>query len=189
MNDIGHNGISLRHEFEFCEDIIKQLESGKHSTKDMQDQLKQCEEKLKLLTKEVSARSLFSNNESVDELPTSSLNYLFLPYYLATVTQNIIVEPEERLSSLDCAKIYLQDFLGRLKSYNIIDSDLSGTIENNGGEETEKLKHDIDLSKQRELKLHRFQRKKELEKFVKNLESELCSDIDDDGLMVSMIPY
>lgn len=67
--------------------------------------MKQCEEKLKLLTKEVSARSLFSNNESVDELPTGSLNYLFLPYYLATVTQNVIVEPEERLLSLDRAKV------------------------------------------------------------------------------------
>lgn len=71
----------------------------------LQDQLKQCEEKLKLLTKEVSALSLFSNNEGVDELPTSSLNYLFLPYYLAAVTQNIIVEPEERLASLDRAKV------------------------------------------------------------------------------------
>lgn len=71
----------------------------------LQDQLKQCEEKLKRLTKEVSALSLFSNNEGVDELPTSSLNYLFLPYYLATVTQNIIVAPEERLLSLDRAKV------------------------------------------------------------------------------------
>lgn len=67
--------------------------------------MKQCEEKLKHLTKEVSALSLFSNNEGVEELPTSSLNYLFLPYYLATVTQSVIVGPEERLSSLDRAEV------------------------------------------------------------------------------------
>ncbi|MCP9258742.1 Immunoglobulin-binding protein 1 [Dirofilaria immitis] len=150
MNDIERNDISLRHEFEFCENIIRQLESGKQSTKDLQDQLKQCEEKLKFLTKEVSARSLFSNNENVDELPTSSLNYLFLPYYLAMVTQNIIVGPERRLSSLDCAK-------------------------------------DVDLSKRRELKLRRFQQEKELTELVRNSESELHSNTDDDGLMRELI--
>uniref|UniRef100_A0A8R1U0E3 TAP42-like family protein n=1 Tax=Onchocerca volvulus TaxID=6282 RepID=A0A8R1U0E3_ONCVO len=187
MNDIERNDISLRHEFEFCENIIKQLESGKQSTKDLQDQLKQCEEKLKLLTKEVSARSLFSNNESVDELPTSSLNYLFLPYYLAMVTQNIIVGPEGRLSSLDRAKIYLRDFLERLKSYNIIDFDLSGVNEDSEEKEIEKSKHNIDLSKQRELKLRRFQQEKKLAELVKNSESELHSDADDDGLKRELI--
>lgn len=39
MNDIERNDISLRHGFEFCEDIIKQLESGKQSTKDLQVKL------------------------------------------------------------------------------------------------------------------------------------------------------
>ncbi|KAM3724379.1 Serine/threonine-protein phosphatase 4 regulatory subunit [Dirofilaria immitis] len=187
MNDIERNDISLRHEFEFCENIIRQLESGKQSTKDLQDQLKQCEEKLKFLTKEVSARSLFSNNENVDELPTSSLNYLFLPYYLAMVTQNIIVGPERRLSSLDCAKIYLQDFLERLKSYNIIDFNLSGASGDNEGKEAEKSKQDVDLSKRRELKLRRFQQEKELTELVRNSESELHSNTDDDGLMRELI--
>lgn len=36
MDDIEQNDISLQHEFSFCEDIIKQLESGKQSTKDLQ---------------------------------------------------------------------------------------------------------------------------------------------------------
>ncbi|EFO23103.1 hypothetical protein LOAG_05381 [Loa loa] len=180
MNDIERNDISLRHDFEFCENIIKYLESGKQSTKDLQDQLKQCEEKLKLLTKEVAARSLFSSNEGVDELPTNSLNYLFLPYYLATVTQNIIVGPEGRLSSLDRAKIYLRDFLERLRSYSIIDFDLSGLNDDSEGKETEKSNHDINLSKQRELKLRRFQQEKELEKLVENSESEIYSNADDE---------
>ncbi|KAK6100897.1 TAP42-like family protein [Brugia pahangi] len=187
MSDIERDDISLQHQFEFCEDIIKKLEDGKQSTKDLQDQLKQCEEKLKLLTKEVSARSLFSSNESVDELSTRSLNYLFLPYYLATVTQNLIVEPEERLSSLDRAKIYLQDFLKRLRSYSIIDFDLWGLSGDNGEKEKGESKHDIDLSKQRELKLRRFQQEKELEELVKSLESELYTNADDDGLMRELI--
>uniref|UniRef100_A0A915Q6G7 TAP42-like protein n=1 Tax=Setaria digitata TaxID=48799 RepID=A0A915Q6G7_9BILA len=179
--------ISLQHEFKFCEDIIKQLESGRRSTKDLQEQLKQCEEKLKLLTKEVSARSLFGSNESVDELPTSSLNYLFLPYYLATVTQNVIVGPNERLSSLDRAKIYLQDFLERLKSYNIIDFDFFETYEVNGKKEIGKSKHDIDPSRQRELKLRQFQQEKELIELVENSESELHSNGDDDSLVRELI--
>ncbi|VDK74106.1 unnamed protein product [Litomosoides sigmodontis] len=173
MSDSERNDISLRHEFKICEDIIKRLETGMESTKDLQDQLKQCEEKLKLLTKEVSTLSLFSNNESVDELPTSSLNYLFLPYYLATVTQNII--------------IYLQDFLRRLKAYNIIDFDLSEASEDNERKKTEKSKHDINLSKQRELKLQRFQREKELEELVKNSQSELCSNSEDEDLVRELI--
>lgn len=84
-------------------------------------------------------------------------------------------------------QIYLQDFLGRLKAYNIIDFDLSGAGENNRGKETEKSRHDISLSKQRELKLQRFKQEKELEGLVKNSESELCSNADDDGLMVSIV--
>lgn len=81
-------------------------------------------------------------------------------------------------------QIYLQDFLRRLKAYNIIDFDLSGASEDNEKKEAEKSKHDIDLSKQRELKLQRFQREKELKELVKNSESELCSNVDDDELMV-----
>ncbi|EJW85469.1 hypothetical protein WUBG_03617 [Wuchereria bancrofti] len=158
MSDIERDDISLQHQFEFCEDTIKKLEDGKQ-----------------IVTK------------SVDELSTRSLNYLFLPYYLATVTQNLIVEPKERLSSLDRAKIYLRDFLKRLKSYSIIDFDLWDLNEDNGEKEKGQSKHDIDLSKQRELKLRRFQQEKELEELVKSLESELYTNADDDGLMRELI--
>lgn len=86
-------------------------------------------------------------------------------------------------------QIYLRDFLERLKSYNIIDFDLSGVNEDSEEKEIEKSKHNIDLSKQRELKLRRFQQEKKLAELVKNSESELHSDADDDGLKVSMVLY
>lgn len=84
-------------------------------------------------------------------------------------------------------QIYLRDFLQRLKSYNIIDLDLSEVSEDDRRKETRNPKQDIDLIKQRELKLQRFQREKELEKLVLDSESELNSNADDDGLMVSMV--
>lgn len=77
----------------------------------------------------------------------------------------------------------------RLKSYNIIDFDLSETSEGGEEKEIENSKHDIDLSKRRELKLRRFQQEKELEELVKNSESELYSNSDDDGLRVSIVLY
>lgn len=190
MDNNERKEISLQKEFDLCENVIKELESGSRSTRDLQDQLIQCEEKLKNLTKEVSARALFSSNESFEELPTSSLNYLFLPLYLAEVTQSIIVEPEDRLRILDHSKIYLRDFLERLKSYGIIGFSLpwiSDDDQNN--EEMNKARQGFDPSKQRKIKVQRFQQEKELTELVKSIESELYLNADDDSLMRELVLY
>lgn len=84
--------------------------------------LKECKERLENLTREVSARDLFSRNERVDELPTGSLQYLLLPSYLATTVQNIIVEPERRLEVLDQARVLLLNVMipiGHVLSFHV----------------------------------------------------------------------
>lgn len=70
-----------------------------------QEQLKKCEEVLKDITREVYARSLFSSNETVADVPTSSLPFFLVPSFLASIAQNTISDPEERLSNLDRAKV------------------------------------------------------------------------------------
>lgn len=54
---------------------------------------------------EVAARSLFSENETFEELPTNSLQYLLISYYIGKVMQSITGDPEERLERLDYAKV------------------------------------------------------------------------------------
>ncbi|VDN04685.1 unnamed protein product [Thelazia callipaeda] len=186
MDTEEENEFSLRREFNLCESFIKDLENGKYSSKDIQVQLKNCEEKLEILTREASARSLFTDNDSIDEIPTSSLDYLFLPYYLGTVVQNIIVEPEERISSLNRAKVYLRNFLERLKLFSIIDFELPWT--NNDGEEKTIGKYkQLNLSEERQAKLQRLQEEMKLRELVKELELKLDSNIDDEYLMRSVV--
>lgn len=64
-----------------------------------------CCEKLKTLAHEISARSLFSGNETYEDLPTSSLKYLFVACYQGILSQNMSNEPQDRVKSLKEGKV------------------------------------------------------------------------------------
>lgn len=67
--------------------------------------MKDCIDQLQTLGTAIDRISLFSTNDRVEELPTSSLRYLLVPAYLAYVLQEITVERDRRRAYLNAAKV------------------------------------------------------------------------------------
>lgn len=61
--------------------------------------------KLQDLSQAVKRLELFSANDQIDDLPTSSLRYLLLPAYLAQVISDLTVEKCKRSTYLNAAKV------------------------------------------------------------------------------------
>lgn len=70
-------------------------------------------------TRLASITSIFSSNESVDEVATNDLKYFLLPSLLGVLTQKLSVT--SRSEVVETAEIYFRDFLQRCKDYGITD--------------------------------------------------------------------
>lgn len=73
-------------------------------------------------TRLASMTSLFSSNESIEEVATNNLKYFLLPSLLGNLTQKLCVT--ERTEVVDTADIYFRDFLQRCKDYAITDIEI-----------------------------------------------------------------
>ncbi len=71
-------------------------------------------------TKLVNELSLFSSNESVEEISTKNIKYLLLPAILADFTIKL-QSVDNRLDLIKKAEIYFKDFIQRLNDYQICD--------------------------------------------------------------------
>ncbi|MFH4980375.1 hypothetical protein AB6A40_007084 [Gnathostoma spinigerum] len=179
---------TLSKEFALCENLIEELEVGATSTKDLQNKLNDCVARLENLSREIAARGMFSKNESLDELPTSSLQYLLVPSYLAIAIQNIITPPEDRLATLDKAKTYFRDFLERLLSYGIIGFNLPW-LQGDGMEQhgESKVVSKLNPSEIRQRKLARFSQQKAMEENLKLLQAQRAAHRDDDSVLRDLL--
>jgi hypothetical protein len=119
---MAQNEQSLERQFVECEKIVEDLlkdrlgESNdpKRNVKSLislnlqqliKEKLKHCVEQLQQLSRDIERLALFSSNDQVEELPTSSLRFLLVPAYLAYVLQEIPVEVERRRAYLIAAKV------------------------------------------------------------------------------------
>ncbi|KAK7071243.1 hypothetical protein SK128_015147 [Halocaridina rubra] len=73
----------------------------------------------------VSELGVFSSNENLEDLPTSSIKFLLLPVLLGIFTTKRT--DLDRLEVLRIASIYFRDFMGRCKQYGITDIELPKT--------------------------------------------------------------
>ncbi|KAL0933131.1 tor signaling pathway regulator [Colletotrichum truncatum] len=72
----------------------------------------------------ISRAALFSPNESLEDLPTSSLPYLIITFHLAELQQKIPSRrPIERRVALERARESYETFLGLLDSYDLLSQD------------------------------------------------------------------
>ncbi|GMS87993.1 hypothetical protein PENTCL1PPCAC_10168, partial [Pristionchus entomophagus] len=160
---------SLMERFGAAEKIITDYESGLINSKDAQEHLKRAIGKLEEMTIIVNRLSLFSSNESVEELPNGSIHLLLLPCLLALAHQNISSEPEKKMEELRMSKVYFRDFLKRLREYGVIEmGEFSWEKEKEGEENTEvdaKVKspavHMAEAETRRKEKIDRFRNQKE----------------------------
>ena len=102
-------------------------------------------ESLEKTTFMVSEIGLFSDNEVVDELPTSSLKFLLLPYLLGTLVLKRLNIP--RTETLKLAKIYYLDFLKRCKEYDLTNMNISKFYDNEETEENAKPSNNVPAKK------------------------------------------
>ncbi|CAI4231709.1 unnamed protein product [Auanema sp. JU1783] len=182
-NDVGdknsrteeENEESMKKQFESAESIVRSLEDGRIGAKTGKVSINKAREILESLTRDVSALSLFSDNESIDELPPSSLPFLLLPAYLGFLHGNGCSDIQQRLDELRKAEIYYKDFLQRLKDYGVIDFELWWSVEDDEREEDSKVcPKNSNIEQSREKKIERFKLQKELEAKLKSL-SVVCS--------------
>jgi hypothetical protein len=60
---------------------------------------------LQSLSKTIELLSLFSTNDQIEELQTSSIRYLLVPAYMGYVLQEVQMEIEKRAAYLKASKV------------------------------------------------------------------------------------
>src|ERR1700712_1746769 len=65
--------------------------------------------------------SLFSPNESLEDIASSELQYLLLEYYLGDLTLKVTSDITERRAILERSRKFFETFLKRLDSYDLLD--------------------------------------------------------------------
>ncbi|EIN07061.1 hypothetical protein PUNSTDRAFT_70691 [Punctularia strigosozonata HHB-11173 SS5] len=104
----------------------------------------------------VNALSLFSPNESVEDVSTRDLVYLFTPFAAAEAEGRVrMSEPEERIERIIASRGYLQTFVDRLLSYGVIPEAEQKLY---GASSTQVQ----DATRRREMKIKQYKAEKEL---------------------------
>ncbi|XP_050420145.1 immunoglobulin-binding protein 1 [Adelges cooleyi] len=113
------------------ESICDSTEPAKESG--VQYKIIKCMKMLEYATQLVSAAGLYSNNETIDEVPTSDIKYMLLPFMLGSLALKL-TNNGNRLDVVKTAEVYFRDYLQRCKDYGI--SDLTLPSEYSESEET-----------------------------------------------------
>jgi hypothetical protein len=112
----------------------------------------------------ISSVSLFSPNETVDDIASSELQYLLVDYFLAdALFKNATSTPAERRDAvLEASKIW-ERFLQRLDQYELLKKDEARMWERyTENRETFEVAGAVDAAKRREVKISRFRDEKDL---------------------------
>ncbi|CAH0405582.1 unnamed protein product [Chilo suppressalis] len=152
------------------------------SSDPVQMTIKSAISKLEKATNLVSFTGMFSKNESLDELPTETLQYLLLPALLGTLTLKLVGPPRKEL--INVAEIYFKDFLQRCKDYGITDVEVPQTSEDSelslSRPQSEQAKI-ASMVMSREAKIKRYKEMKELKEKLSTLSKAMSSaSIDDE---------
>jgi immunoglobulin-binding protein 1 len=109
--------------------------------------------------------SLFSPNESLEDIASNELQYLVVDYYLAELTLKRTTELAERGGVLDTARRHYERFLKLLDSYDILGkSDTSLWEQYRENRENFAVTMTADAAARREQKISRFKAEKELKR-------------------------
>ncbi|KAF7799572.1 hypothetical protein EIP86_010809 [Pleurotus ostreatoroseus] len=111
----------------------------------------------------VAALSLFSPNETVADISSRSLAYLFVPYvYAEVVNKARTTNPSERLEHIGRAKALYDDFIAQFDTYQLIPEDEKSLYEKKASAMT-------DPAKRRELKIKQYQKERDLRTRIEQL--------------------
>lgn len=174
---------SLKNIFDNGMKLFENIENGNEATNSdpVQMSIKAAISKFEKATNLVSISGMFSKNESLEELPTETLQYLLLPALLGTLSLKLCRQPRKEIINL--AEIYFKDFLQRCKDYGVTDIEVP---ESNGDSQSSVSRPQSELAKitnmvyTREAKIKRYKETKEIkEKLITLSEAMSLPNVDD----------
>uniref|UniRef100_A0A1I7XSW7 RNA_GG_bind domain-containing protein n=1 Tax=Heterorhabditis bacteriophora TaxID=37862 RepID=A0A1I7XSW7_HETBA len=178
---------TLMGNFLAAENVINDLESGCFAVKDLQTRIEESISKLEELTRAISELSLFSTNEQLEELPTSSLPFMLIPCYLGIAHHNIVAEPEQKTTELIKAKVYYCDFLKRLHNYGILEMEPCCIDKEKEDEEScPKSTKTLTPEQLRQEKIALHRRQRELKDALAEIKRQRERNMEDDSLLRNM---
>ncbi|OWR49014.1 immunoglobulin-binding protein 1 family member C [Danaus plexippus] len=161
--------------------IFDKIENGNEATNSepVQMNIKLAISNFEKATNLVSISGMFSRNESLEELPTETLQYLLLPALLGTLSLKLCNQPRKDI--VNVAEIYFRDFLQRCKDYGVTEVEVPQTSikQNNNRPQTEQAKI-ANMVLTREEKIKRYKEKKELKAKLTTLSKAMSAPNADD---------
>ncbi|VDN98302.1 unnamed protein product [Rodentolepis nana] len=130
----------------------------------------------------INQLDLFSKNESLDDLSTSSIRYLTLPAFLAFYTSQKF-DRDERLTSLKLTQTYYDEFFDSIESYGF--PDLPKLEKPSGDEPSSKFylrSPRVDPEKQRNERIKAYKEKKSLDERLEKFLSLNSPTVDEEML-------
>ncbi|TFB03810.1 hypothetical protein CCMA1212_004394 [Trichoderma ghanense] len=120
---------------------------------------------------QISALSLFSANEGVEDIATSSLPYLLVDFYIAELVQRTPhLAPKERLQVLDKARAHYERFLSFADGYGLLTPPYDKLLERyRDDEEGFAVVAGADMAAKREGKIANFKAEKALKEKLQAL--------------------
>ncbi|XP_047546007.1 immunoglobulin-binding protein 1 [Vanessa atalanta] len=172
---------SLKEIFDQAMKLFDKIENGNEATNSdpVQMSIKSAIKKFEKATNLVSLSGMFSKNESLEELPTETLQYLLLPALLGTLSLKLC--SQSRKDVINVADIYFKDFLQRCKDYGVTDVEVPQTTNNeiSNRSQTEQAKI-ASMVMTREAKIKRYKEVKELKEKLVTLSKAMSSPNADD---------
>ncbi|OOQ89331.1 putative TOR signaling pathway regulator (TapA) [Penicillium brasilianum] len=173
---------SLRSLFASAKDAKTALESrGDTNTESYRDAVNAAIAKFHECQRQVSILSLFSSNESLDDVSTGDIQYMTLEYHLAELTQRGLTADRE--ATLRRALEQYETFITRLDEYELLSAGDKKLFEQYmANSSTFTLAPLNDAAARRDIKVRRFREEKELKQKLEYLarnEARLQSDDDD----------
>lgn len=174
--------VSLKEIFDEAMKLYDKIENGNEATNSdpVQMTIKLAISRFEKATNLVSLSGMFSKNETLEELPTETLQYLLLPALLGTLSLKLC--SKSRKDVINVADIYFKDFLQRCKDYGVTDVEVPQTTNNENSirprNEQEKI---ASMVQTREAKINRYKEMKELKDKLATLSKAMSSpNVDDD---------
>ncbi|KAJ0182806.1 hypothetical protein K1T71_002175 [Dendrolimus kikuchii] len=172
----------LKNVFDQAMKLFDNIENGNEATNSnsVQMSIKTAISKFEKATNLVSLSGMFSRNESLEELPTETLQYLLLPALLGTLSLKLCNQP--RTEIINVAEIYFRDFLQRCKDYGVTEVEVPPGSESNSTvarPQSEQGKI-ASMVLTREAKIKRYKEMKEIKEKLSTLSKAMSSNADDE---------
>ncbi|KAM3960928.1 immunoglobulin binding protein Tap42 [Aphomia sociella] len=185
QNEDGHSTDEepLKHVFDQAMKMYENIENGNEATNSdpVQMSIKAAISKFEKATNMVSMVGMFSRNESLEELPTETLQYLLLPALLGTLSLKLCNQPRKDI--INVAEIYFRDFLQRCKDYGVTDIEVPQHSDNSQGTVSRPQSEQAKIASMvvtREAKIKRYKEQKDLKEKLSTLSKAMSSVNADD---------